>query len=297
MSDVLNRGALFPEELIPGLINIVKGESALAKLSGSAPISFNGQREFTFAFDKEVDIVAESAAKTKGGVTIAPVTILPVKVEYGARVSDEFLYGSDEYQLDILSAFAEGFAKKSARGFDIAAFHGLNPRTATASSVVGGNHFDGKVTQTVTKTANPDTDIESAIAVLEALENDVTGIAMTPAFRSALAALKDDVGRKIYPEIAWGQKLGVLNGLPCAANSTLAFNSSPDNAIVGDFANAFKWGYAKEIPTEVIQYGNPDNDATLGDLKGHNQVYIRAELYIGWGILLPGSFARIINAS
>ena len=64
-------------------------------------------------------------------------------------------------------------------------------------------------------------------------------------------------------------------------------------AIVGDFDNCFKWGYAKEIPLEVIEYGNPDNDAELGDLKGHNQVYLRAEAYIGWGIIVPEAFAII----
>ncbi|MDM5146158.1 hypothetical protein ICE98_03295 [Lactococcus lactis] len=56
-----------------------------------------------------------------------------------------------------------------------------------------------------------------------------------------------------------------------------------DRAIIGDFANGFKWGYAKEVPLEVIQYGDPDNSGL--DLKGYNQVYIRAELFLGWGIL------------
>jgi len=44
--------------------------------------------------------------------------------------------------------------------------------------------------------------------------------------------------------------------------------------------------YAKEIPLEVIEYGNPDNDAEAGDLKGHNQVYLRCELYLGVGVSL-----------
>ena len=77
------------------------------------------------------------------------------------------------------------------------------------------------------------------------------------------------------------------------SNTTLSANSSLDRALVGDFVNAFRWGYAKEIPVEVIKYGNPDNDTTLGDLKGHNQVYLRAEAYIGWGILDPSAFAFV----
>lgn len=67
------------------------------------------------------------------------------------------------------------------------------------------------------------------------------------------------------------------------STSNLSSGSSLDRCLVGDFVNCFKWGYAKEIPIEVIRYGNPDNDTQLGDLKGHNQVYLRGEAYIGWG--------------
>ena len=62
---------------------------------------------------------------------------------------------------------------------------------------------------------------------------------------------------------------------------------------VGDFANGFKWGFAKDIPLEVIPYGDPDQ--TGKDLKAYNQVYLRAETYIGWGILDPSAFAKIIK--
>ena len=42
---------------------------------------------------------------------------------------------------------------------------------------------------------------------------------------------------------------------------------------------------------EVIQYGDPDQSGE--DLKAHNQVYLRCETYIGWGILDKNAFARI----
>lgn len=296
MADVLNKGNLFPELLVKEMINQVKGKSSLAALSQQEAIPFNGLKEFTFNFDKEVDIVAESGAKTKGGVTATPVTIIPVKVEYGARVSDEFMYAADEVQMDYLKQFAEGFAKKVARGLDIMAFHGVNPRTGLASAVIGTNHFDSKVDQLVTiNTATADEDIESAIALIHANDAEVTGMVMAPAFRSSLAALKNTNGGKLYPELAWGSAPSVINGLQTEVNSTVSANASKDRAIIGDYQGSFKWGYAKEIPLEVIQYGNPDNDATLGDLKGHNQVYLRAEAYIGWGILDGNSFARIVN--
>ncbi len=295
MSDVLTKGNLFPEVLVTEMMNLVSGKSSLAKLSKSKPVPFNGMREFTFSLDKEVDVVAENGAKTKGGATVTPITIIPVKIEYGARVSDEFMYASDEVKLDYLKAFADGFAKKAARGFDIMAMHGVNPRTGNASSVIGKNHFDSMVTQTVTVSTGTTADdqIESAIALIQGSEKDVTGLALAPAFRSELAKLKNSNGEKLYPELAWGSAPGVINGLPVDVNSTVSANSNLDRAIVGDFENMFRWGYAKEIPLEIIQYGNPDNDETLGDLKGHNQVYLRAEAYIGWGILDPSAFAIV----
>ena len=83
-----------------------------------------------------------------------------------------------------------------------------------------------------------------------------------------------------------------MNGLPVDFNRTVAVGDT-DQVIVGDFANMFKWGYAKEIPLEVIPYGDPDNTGV--DLKGSNQVYLRAEVYLGWGILDEKSFARVKN--
>lgn len=295
MADVISKGTLFPEELIPELIQQTVGASALAKLCAAKPIPFNGQKEFTFTLDKEIDVVAENGAKTKGGATVAPVTIVPVKVEYGARVSDEFLYAAEDARLDILTSFAEGFARKVARGLDLMAFHGVNPRTGSASSVIGTNHFDSKVTQTVTIQGEdkPDDNIEAAVALVQGSEREVNGLVLAPVFKSELAKQKTADGAKLYPQLAWGSNPGEINGLRVESNTTLSANSSQDRALVGDFINAFRWGYAKEIPVEVIKYGNPDNDQTLGDLKGHNQVYLRAEAYIGWGILDPSAFAFV----
>lgn len=296
MSDVLSKGTLFPEELIPDFVQKTIGASALAKLCGATPIPFNGLKEFTFQLDREVDVVAENGAKGKGGITVAPRTIIPIKIEYGARISDEFLYASESEKLDYLSAFADGFAKKSAKGMDLMAFHGINPRTGTASTVIGDNHFDKLVTQAVTfGAADTDADaaVEAAIALVQGSECDVNAMIMAPAFKSKLAAQRNEDGSRMHPNLAWGNSPGNINGLRVEATSNLSANASVDRALVGDFANNFKWGYAKQIPIEIIRYGNPDNDTTLGDLKGHNQIYLRGELYLGWGILDPNAFALV----
>ena len=295
---VLSKGSMFDPALVSDLINKVKGHSSLAALSAQTPIPFNGMKEFTFTLDSEIDIVAENGKKTNGGMTIAPVTIVPVKFEYGARVSDEFMTASEEAQLDVLRNFNDGFARKVASGLDIAAMHGFNPRTGTASTVIGDNCFDKKVTagNSVIKYSKttPDAKIEDAIAAVEVGDGDVTGIAIAPSVRADLAAMSKSTGEKLYPEFAFGGKPTTLGAQALDINKTVS-NGNVDLGIVGDFATMFKWGYAKEIPLEIIPYGDPDNSGK--DLKGYNQVYLRAEVYLGWGILDATSFARIVPAS
>ena len=297
MANVLAKGSLFPPELTNELINLVNGKSSLAKLASQRPLSFVGNEIFTFTLDKEVDVVAENGAKSNGGATMGSVSIVPVKIEYGTRVSDEFKYASEEQQIEYLRAFAEGFAAKAARGLDIMGFHGLNPRTGSASAVIGTNHFDSLVTNAVNLSSDPNANVESAIALVQGGEYEVNGMAMSPAFRSALAAeVYTSDNRPMFPELAWGSQPATIKGLPVDTNSTVSFGTNTvDNAIVGNFRDFFRWGVAKDIPIEIIEYGNPDNDANAGDLKGHNQIYLRGEMYIGWGILVPAAFARIVT--
>ena len=300
MGDILTRGNLLPPVVTNELFSKVKGKSSLAKLSASEPIPFNGETVFTFSLDKEVDLVGENAAKSNGGGTVASIQMVPVKVEYGMRVSDEFRYGADEIRLQYLTAFADGFAKKVARGIDIMAFHGLNPRTGLTASVLTNKNFDDLVTNTVVfNSSTPDANITDAIALIEDAEYDVTGLAMAPAMKNALAQLKkgSTSNEPMFPELGWGAAVGNINGLPVDTNSTVSFASGADRAIVGNFADMFKWGFAKQIPLEVIEYGNPDN-SDLGDLKGHNQIYLRGEAYVGWGIIDPAAFSIVkTNAS
>ena len=297
MADILSKGSKFDPVLVKELFDKVKGKSSLAALCDQTPIAFNGQKEFIFTMDDEVDLVAENGKKTRGSVSLAPVIIVPVKIEYGARISDEFLYASEEEQIEILRNFSDGFAKKTARGLDIMAFHGVNPRSKTASTLIGTNHFDNGVTvvaQDSKSPKTPDALIEDAIAAVQGNEYDISGLTMAPSFRADLAKMVDTSGRKIYPDLAWGNAPSQMNGIQAVTNNTVSFNSSKDLAVVGDFS-AFKWGYSKEIPLEIIEYGDPDNSGQ--DLKGYGQVYIRAETYIGWGIMDKSAFAVIQSAA
>lgn len=291
LSTTIEGKALFDEVLVNDLIVKVEGKSSLAKLAKQVPIAFTGNKEFIFTMDSEIDVVAENGKKTAANIDITPIVMTPIKVEYGARVSDEFLYASQEERINILKAFNEGFAKKLARGLDLMAFHGVNPRTGNASAVIGQNNFDALVDQEVTYTIeNPDSNIEASVGMILANGGDISGLAMAPQFATALSQMTNGTNGKIFPELAWGAVPETLNGLPIDVNRTVS-DIGKYLAIVGDFQNMFRWGYAKQIPLEIIKYGDPDN--TDMDLRGYNQVYLRVEAFLGWGILDAKSFARV----
>ena len=94
-----------------------------------------------------------------------------------------------------------------------------------------------------------------------------------------------------YPEFRFGGKPDTFAGYDIDINNTVAFGGSNDMAIIGDFRSAFRWGYAKNMTFEVIEYGNPDGGEY--DLKQANEVCLRSEAYVGWGILDEDAFAVI----
>ncbi len=295
MANRTTAGNNFPTELVAEMFNKVNGHSALAKLSAAKPIPFQGETVFTFSMGGEASIVGEGDNKPAGDATIAPKTIRPVKFVYQHRVSNEFVYNA-ESRTNYLQTFADGFAKKIARGLDIAAMHGVNPADLADASFKASNSFDGLVTgNTVTYVAaSVDDNIDAAVQQVIADGGVVNGIAISPTAGAALAAIKVN-GVAQYPEFRFGSNPSAFYGMVSDVNSTVsvtgtATGSQTDHVIVGDFQNAFRWGYAKNIPLEVIEYGDPDG---LGDLKRTNEVVLRAEAFIGWGILDANSFARV----
>jgi HK97 family phage major capsid protein len=269
----------------------VGGHSTLAKLSGQKPIPFAGETTFVFSQAGKAAIVGEGENKPVGEGTVAPVVCRPYKFVYQYRVSDEFVYNA-ESRMEYLKGFADGFAKIIAESMDIAAMHGVNPYDMTDASFKATGSFDGLVTAVETYDASTiDTNIADAVAAVQSAGADITGIALSPTAGAALAALKAN-GVPQFPEFRFGQNPDTFYGMASDVNRSVEA-AGVDHVIVGDFANAFKWGYAKNIPMEVIQYGDPDGQ---GDLKRTNEVVLRAEAYIGWAILDPNAFAIVAAA-
>lgn len=290
MSNISTALTLGPE-LITKIFSTVKGHSTLAALCGAEPIPFKGTDVMTFSMGQEAELVGEGGEKSPGDASIGTVSIKPFKLVYQHRLTDEFVRMSEQERIPYLEAFGEGFAAKIARGVDITGIHGLNPRTKAAAESIYSKCLDAQVTNVVGYTkASPDDNLDEAVALVNGNERNITGMGIAPAFGADMAKVKVN-GVVQYPEFRFGGKPAIFAGANLDMNTTVGFGSLVnDKAIIGDFAGAFRWGYCENIPMEIIQYGDPDG---LGDLKRKNQIVLRAEAYIGFGVIDPDSFAII----
>lgn len=289
----ITMGTKFPAELEREIFSKVKGKSSIAAMADAEPIPFTGKDIFTFSFANDVSVVGEGGNKPAGDAAVTPVQIRPVKIVYQSRVNEEFMYAAESEQMDVLSAFADGFAKKLGEGLDIMAFTGKDPKSGNASDSIGNNHLEyivpgSHAVKYIKGTNNPVTQLNAAIGKV----GDPNGIILAPAFRTDIAKLAAATGSNApaYPEFNFGGYPTQLGNCKLDVNSSVAAKSSGLNAVVADW-DAFRWGYAKELPIEVIEYGDPDGAGT--DLKRANQVLIRSEAFIGWGFLDPNAFAVV----
>lgn len=294
MANPQKAGELFKPELVKEIMSKVQGHSVLAKLSGQSPIPFNGIEQFVFNLEGNAQIVGEGEQKGAGEARISSKVIKPLKFVYQARMTDEFKYASEEKRLNFLQAYADGFAKKMAEAFDYAALHGLEPKSMTDASFRATNSFDGQITNVVTfEEGKIDDNIDAAVQMIVAKNQEVTGLALSPVAGQALAKLKVN-GVVQYPEFRFGQNPDSFYGMKSQISKNLTVTggtAETDHVIAGDFQNRFKWGYAENIPLEIIEYGDPDGSGR--DLKAYNEILLRTEAFIGWGILDTDAFVRV----
>lgn len=272
----------------------------LSKLAPQDPeIKVGSTDHFTFTATPKAELVGEGANKASADGTPSKVTVKTYKVQITYRFSDELMYADEDYQAGVVEGLVGNIATALSRALDLLAIHGINPATGVISASVA-NYFTkaGNGVSIVTATADAAADIESAAEDLQTAGYVATGIAFDPAFAGSLARTKDQDQRPLYPELGLGFNFDVFQGLAAASSDTvsgrqeLAAEDVTVKAIMGDF-NAFKWGVAREVPLETIEYGDPDG---AGDLKRTNEIAIRAESVLGFAIFDGAAFSVIKSA-
>lgn len=275
----------------------------LAKLAPQDPsIKVGSTDHFTFTTTPKAELVGESANKSSQDGTPTKVTAKTYKVQVTYRFSQELMWADEDYQTGVVDKLVANVAVALSRALDLIAIHGINPATGdVAGSVTDYFTKPGNGVGRVVATASAQDDLEDAAEDLQGNGYVATGIAFDPLYAGQLARTRvsDDDNRALYPELGLGFGFERFQGLQAAASDTVSGRQELDpgdvevKALLGDF-NAFQWGVAREVPLELIEYGDPDGN---GDLKRTNEVAIRAESVFGYAIFDPTAFSLITSGA
>jgi hypothetical protein len=301
MATLASSAFSLPNNLASGLWSKVQTGSTVARLSGQEPMMFGVSQYMTFTGKPKGEVVAEGANKSQSQPTLRePRPRCPARCRSPCgstkRSSGPTRTTSSASSPPSRDAGSEALA----RALDLITYHGINPLSGSALSgspakVTDTTNSVEINTATLTK---PDVDIDSAVGLVIADGYQPNGIAFDPAFSYTLATRRNATteARKLYPELGTGQNVSSFSGStrrsPPPSRPPRPATATNVKAIVGDFS-AIRWGVQKQVPVEVIRFGDPDG---AGDLKRANQIAIRLEVVYGIAIMDTDAFAKIIDA-
>ena len=283
---------LMPRDIADGMVKKTLSTSTIAKLSAQEPMRFGKTDIITFNDLPRAQFVEENGDKESTSGSFGSVTAAPHKAQVTMRFSQEVQWADDEHQLGVLRTLASAGADALSRALDLGVFHRINPLNGQA--ITTWTNYINATTKRVELGkggSDPDADFRAAAGlIINDLDTgvQVTGAALDPKFTWSLANLmvKDGAGvtsTPRYPQLGLGADVSSFMGVPVAVGSTVSgLPEAADTkvrAIVGDFTGGIRWGIQKELPVELITYGDPDGQ---GDLQRKNQIALRLEIVYGW---------------
>lgn len=283
---------LMPREIADGMVKKTLSTSTIAKLSAQEPMRFGKTDIITFNDLPRAQFVEENGDKESTSGSFGSVTAAPHKAQVTMRFSQEVQWADDEHQLGVLRTLASAGADALSRALDLGVYHRINPLNGQA--ITTWTNYINATTKRVELGkggSDPDADFRAAAGlIINDLDTgvQVTGAAFDPKFSWSLANLmvKDGAGvtsTPRYPQLGLGADVTSFLGVPVAVGSTVSgLPEAADTkvrAIVGDFTGGIRWGVQKDLPVELITYGDPDGQ---GDLKRKNQIALRLEIVYGW---------------
>ena len=301
MAVLATSGITLPKNIAEGMFKKAQTGSAIAALSGAEPQQFGEVTYMTLTGRPRAELVGEGADKSDTNATFGTKLATPHKFQVTMRFNQEVQWADEAYQLGVLTTLANEGGEALSRALDLGGFHGFNPKTGTAAaSIVAGDRIattTNSVEITTATLTTPDIVIEQAAGLVIADGYIPNGIAFDPTYAWTIATARYADGRKKFPELGFGQNVTSFEGLPAFASSTVsglpeAAADTNVKAIVGQW-DAFRWGVQKNIPVELIKFGDPDG---LGDLKRKNQIALRLEVVYGWAVMDLDAFATVKDA-
>lgn len=280
---------LLPKEVATVITKRAKDTSTIAALSPSEPQLFIDKDYMVFTGNSEAEVVAEGAQKSSYEETLTPVVGKRFKVQTTTRLTNELQWADDDAKLEIISKIQADQAAAMGRVLDYVVYHAFDPKKKTT---LEGFNALAKSAVSVPATDDRVADIDS-LAEAVSDEYDINGIALSKTMANELRKIRvPSTGQRFYPEIPINLQVGNLDGIPAATSGTvngrLVTPATGILAFLGDFS-LIKWGMVRDIWSEIIEYGDPDN--TGKDLKGVNQIAYRTEAMYSYAILDPKGIA------
>jgi HK97 family phage major capsid protein len=294
---------LLPRNIADGMITEARSSSVVARLTNREPMRFGNVDFITFNDFPKAEFVEEGADKSSTTGGFDSVTAVPHKAQVTMRFNEEVQWLDEDYQLQVLNQLGNAGGIALSRALDLGLIHRINPLTGAA--ITGWTNYLAATTNRVEiATADADDDFRSAVGLLVTASPSVAvnGAAFDPKFSWSLANLKESDGsgatsRIRYPQLGFGTNVTDFFGVPVAQGDTVSGTPEATDtmirAIVGDFRNGIRWGVQRDIPAEIIRFGDPDGQ---GDLKRKNQIALRLEIVYGWYVF-PERFAIVENAT
>lgn len=294
-----------PRQIADGMVKHVRDGSTVAKLAAREPMRFGKTDIIVFNEAPKAEFVEAGAKKSATDIELTAVTATPKKAQVTMRFDQEVQWASEDYQLGILSELASEGQLALSRALDLGVYHRINPLTGEEISAWTNYLTATNKNVELSKTVDADAVIREAVGLImnDAKAAPVTGIALDPKLSWALASLTGKTangqsdGVQRYPNLGFGADVTDFLGLRAAQSNTVS--GVPEAAdtgvrgIVGDFDNGIRWGVQRELPVEIIQFGDPDGQ---GDLKRQNQIALRLEIVYGWHVFAD-RFAVIKKAA
>lgn len=295
MSNTLTTSSLsafLPESYADSIIEKTKSLSTVAKLSAAEPMKFGKVHFVKFNDQVKAEFLEEGADKSSVGSAWEKVTAIPHKAQVTIRTSNEFLWADEDYQLGVLDKQVIPAAYTAlSRALDFGLYHRVNPLTGNVVST-WTNYLTATKLSVEHSKNDLDADIRAAAGLVIQDGYAANGLALDPKAAWELSNLQlksagKDTGQMRYPELGLGTNVTSFLGLNTAVGTTVSglpeiAKDTNVRAIVGDFNNGIRWGIQKELPLEVIPYGDPDG---AGDLKRKNEVALRLEIVYAWYVL------------
>ena len=272
---------LMPRNIADGMVTDTQKGSTVAALSGREPMRFGSTDIITFNDFPKAEFVAEGADKASTKGEFDYVTATPKKAQVTMRFNQEVQFADEDYQLGIFRELSSAGATALARALDLGLYYRINPLSGAVIS--GWTNYLNSTTLRVEVGANPDIDVETAVGLVIDAQKSPTGIAFDPSYAWTLATARYSDGRKKFPELGFGVNVTNFEGLAASVSDTVSGRPEADDtgvrAIVGDFRSGIRWGVQRDLPVELIRFGDPDGQ---GDLKRKNQIALRLEIVYGW---------------